>query len=47
MRLPRRLGQEEVAGLVDHLGELRTRITVCLVALAVGFSGRGRRSVTR
>jgi sec-independent protein translocase protein TatC len=35
--LPRRLGQEETAGLVDHLGELRTRLAVSLVALAAGF----------
>jgi sec-independent protein translocase protein TatC len=37
MRLPRRLGHEETAGLVDHLGELRTRLIVILVALAAGF----------
>jgi sec-independent protein translocase protein TatC len=37
MRLPRRLGHEETAGLVDHLGELRTRLVVILVALAAGF----------
>src|SRR5215210_7164914 len=36
MRLPRRLGHEETAGLVDHLGELRTRIIVVLLALAAG-----------
>jgi sec-independent protein translocase protein TatC len=35
--LPRRLGQDEVAGLVDHLGELRTRLVVCLAALTAGF----------
>ena len=37
MVLPRRLGQDEVAGLVDHLGELRTRLVVSLVALTAGF----------
>jgi sec-independent protein translocase protein TatC len=37
MLLPRRLGQDEVAGLVDHLGELRTRLMVSSVALAAGF----------
>jgi sec-independent protein translocase protein TatC len=37
MVLPRRLGQDEVAGLVEHLGELRTRLVVSLVALSVGF----------
>jgi sec-independent protein translocase protein TatC len=37
MRLPRRLGHEETAVLVDHLGELRTRLVVILVALAAGF----------
>jgi sec-independent protein translocase protein TatC len=35
--LPRRLGYGEEATLVEHLGELRTRILVSLVALAVGF----------
>jgi sec-independent protein translocase protein TatC len=38
MRLPRRLGHEETAGLVDHLGELRARLIVMLVALAAGFA---------
>lgn len=38
MRLPRRLGHEETAGLVDHLGELRIRLIVILVALAAGFA---------
>lgn len=37
MRLPRRLGHEETAGLVEHLGELRARLIVMLVALAAGF----------
>ena len=35
-RLPRRLGHEEVAGLVDHLGELRTRVALSALALVVG-----------
>lgn len=38
MRLPRRLGHEETAELVDHLGELRARLIVILVALAAGFA---------
>lgn len=37
MLLPRRLGHGEAAGLVDHLGELRTRVAVSAVALAAGF----------
>ena len=35
LRLPRRLGHEEVAGLVDHLGELRTRIAISAAALVL------------
>jgi sec-independent protein translocase protein TatC len=35
--LPRRLGHGEQATLVDHLGELRHRLVVCLIALAVTF----------
>lgn len=35
-RLPRRLRYGEEATLVEHLDELRTRIIVCLAALAVG-----------
>lgn len=33
LRLPRRLGHEEVAGLVDHLGELRARVAISAAAL--------------
>jgi sec-independent protein translocase protein TatC len=36
MRLPRRLGHGDTAGLVDHLGELRARLFVSLAALVVG-----------
>jgi sec-independent protein translocase protein TatC len=36
--LPRRLRHGEEATLVEHLGELRTRLIVCLAALAVGFA---------
>jgi len=35
--LPRRLDYGEEATLVEHLGELRTRIVVGLVAIMVGF----------
>lgn len=38
-KLPRRLGHGEEATLVEHLGELRARIVVCLVAIAAGFIG--------
>lgn len=38
MRLPRRLGHDEAAELVDHLGELRARLIVVLIALAAGFA---------
>jgi Sec-independent protein secretion pathway component TatC len=38
MRLPRRLGHDETAGLVEHLGELRARLLVVMVALAAGFA---------
>lgn len=37
MRLPRRLQHGETAGVVDHLGELRARIVVSLVAVGAGF----------
>jgi sec-independent protein translocase protein TatC len=36
--LPRRLDYGEEATLVEHLGELRTRIVVSLIALMVGFA---------
>jgi sec-independent protein translocase protein TatC len=37
MRLPRRLAHGEGAELVDHLGELRSRLFICLVAVGAGF----------
>jgi sec-independent protein translocase protein TatC len=37
-RLPRRLGHGEEATLVEHLGELRARLIVSLLALTVGFA---------
>src|SRR5919199_399300 len=36
-RLPRRLRHGEVATLVEHLGELRARLIISLVSLAVAF----------
>jgi sec-independent protein translocase protein TatC len=36
--LPRRLQPGEEATLVEHLGELRARLTVCLLALVVCFA---------
>jgi sec-independent protein translocase protein TatC len=36
--MPRRLAHGEEATLVEHLGELRARIVVCLIAIAVAFS---------
>jgi sec-independent protein translocase protein TatC len=36
--LPRRLEHGEEATLVEHLGELRSRIVVCLLTLAVAFA---------
>src|SRR6266567_1227011 len=35
--LPRRLGYGEEATLVEHLGELRTRLALSLLALAICF----------
>ncbi len=35
--LPRRLRPGEEATLVEHLGELRARIVICLIAVAVAF----------
>src|SRR5438552_1682415 len=37
-RLPRRLRHGEEATLVEHLGELRARLIICLVAIAVAFA---------
>jgi sec-independent protein translocase protein TatC len=36
-RLPRRLGHGEEATLVEHLGELRARLVVSLLAIGLGF----------
>ena len=36
--LPRRLRHGEEATLVEHLGELRTRLVVCLIAIAAAFA---------
>ncbi len=36
-RLPRRLQHGEEATLVEHLGELRSRLLICLLALAPAF----------
>jgi sec-independent protein translocase protein TatC len=36
-RLPRRLSHGEEATLVEHLGELRARLVVALLAVAAGF----------
>ena len=44
--LPRRLRHGEEATLVEHLGELRTRLIICLGALAVGFARHLRASTT-
>jgi sec-independent protein translocase protein TatC len=37
-RLPRRLEHDEEATLVEHLGELRNRIYICLAALIAGVT---------
>ena len=37
--LPRRLRHGEEATLVEHLGELRTRLVICLLAVTVAFAG--------
>jgi sec-independent protein translocase protein TatC len=37
MRLPRRLAHGEGAELVEHLGELRTRLFICVVAVGSCF----------
>ncbi len=36
--LPRRLRPGEEATLVEHLGELRARLVICLVSIAVAFA---------
>jgi sec-independent protein translocase protein TatC len=36
-KLPRRLSHGEEATLVEHLGELRTRIVISLIAITIGF----------
>src|SRR6476659_3656587 len=36
--LPRRLDHGEEATLVEHLGELRSRVVISLIALAVAFA---------
>jgi sec-independent protein translocase protein TatC len=38
MRLPRRLRHDQTAELVEHLGELRSRLMIMLLALAGGFA---------
>jgi sec-independent protein translocase protein TatC len=38
MRLPKRLSHGESAELVEHLGELRSRLVIALLALAAGFA---------
>ena len=37
-RLPRRLRHGEEATLVEHLGELRTRLIICLIAVVAPFA---------
>jgi sec-independent protein translocase protein TatC len=39
MLLPRRLRHGEEATLVEHLGELRARIVVCLATVVIAFAG--------
>ena len=38
MNLPRRLAPRETVELVEHLGELRTRLIVCLLAVGAAFA---------
>ena len=35
--LPRRLGSDQTVELADHLGELRQRLVLCLVAYVPAF----------
>jgi sec-independent protein translocase protein TatC len=37
--LPRRIGSEDTAELADHLGELRHRLGVCLIAFVPALVG--------
>ena len=37
-RLPRRLRHDEEATLVEHLGELRTRLVISLIAVSLAFT---------
>jgi sec-independent protein translocase protein TatC len=39
MRLPRRLAHGEEATIVEHLGELRSRLVISLLAICVAFIG--------
>jgi sec-independent protein translocase protein TatC len=36
--VPRRLGPEEEASLVEHLGELRHRLFICIIAIVPAFA---------